>query len=50
MNNEQILKKISELERDIKELKEWKRKRELQQLSLPLDQESKEIINNYTTT
>lgn len=50
MTNEQIIKKLLELEKEIQTLKEWKFLRQQSQLTLPLDQTSKEIINNYTNT
>lgn len=42
MNNEQ---KIQQLERQVQELLAWKEQKTRQQISYPLDQQSKEIAN-----
>ncbi len=46
MNNKELQKKVLELERQVKELLEWKKAREIQQLKYPLDEISRTIITN----
>jgi hypothetical protein len=44
MNNQEMQKRISDLEKVVQELLEWKRKKEQQQISFPLDKASKDQI------
>jgi hypothetical protein len=45
MNNAEMQKKIEELEKKIADLMSWKERKDAQQLSYPLDEASREIIN-----
>lgn len=47
---EELQRQIKALEARIKVLEDWKSKKEKQQLQLPLDEFSKNVINNYKTT
>ena len=44
--NEELIKKIKELEEKVKKLEEWKQKRESFQLKFPLDVQSYQIIKD----
>jgi hypothetical protein len=44
---EELQRQIKVLEAKLKVLEDWKSKKERQQLQLPLDEFSKNIINNY---
>ena len=46
MTNEELQQLVLELQAKVKELEAWKAKKEQQQISFPLDQASKTIINN----
>lgn len=46
MTNDELLKLIQALQKEIEELKAWKEKKEKQQISFPLDQASKTIISS----
>lgn len=46
MTNEELLQLIEELKARIEALEKWKKERERQQISFPLDQTSKKIISN----
>lgn len=46
MTKEELEKLVLELQAKVKELEQWKEKKERQQISFPLDQASKTIISN----
>lgn len=41
-----LMDMIEELRREVNELKRWKQQKQQQQITLPLDEASKNIINN----
>lgn len=46
MNNEELSRKVAELERRLEAAERWIRERQRQQISQPLDEASKQIIRS----
>ena len=44
---EELKKQIEDLQKHVAQIQKWQEKRDRQQLQLPLDEFSKNIINNY---
>lgn len=47
-NTEKLMKEIEDIKKQIKKINDWIAKREKNQLQIPLDQRTKDIINRYT--